>query len=151
MAAYRDAIDGERPTGRFPGSGREASGIYKNRDMAVSDDFLNFVADQLRSWGNVSVRRMFGGAGLYRDGRMFGLIADDVVYLKVDDSTRSDFVAAGSAPFNPYPEKAKTTVMSYYEVPPEVLENPVKLAQWAQRSHQIQDKAKPARRRRPTG
>ncbi len=54
--------------------------------MPVSDDFLNYVLDQLSAWGSVSVRRMFGGAGLYREGRMFGLIADDVVYLKVDDA-----------------------------------------------------------------
>ncbi len=52
--------------------------------MPVSDDFLNYVVDQLSHWGSVSVRRMFGGAGLYRERRMFGLIADDVVYLKVE-------------------------------------------------------------------
>lgn len=53
--------------------------------MAVSDDFLNYVLDQLSRWGHVTVRRMFGGAGLYRDGKMFGLIADDIAYLKADD------------------------------------------------------------------
>ena len=108
--------------------------------MAVSDDFVNFVVDQLSRWGPVSIRRMFGGAGLYRNGKMFGLIADDIAYLKVDDSNRDDFVKAGSSPFNPFPEKVKTTVMSYYEIPPEVLENPDELAQWAERSLAIQVK-----------
>jgi TfoX/Sxy family transcriptional regulator of competence genes len=88
---------------------------------------------------------MFGGAGLYCDGMMFGLIADDVAYLpsalrlrleeKADDSpsavsrsgrsnrNREDFIKArpteasggrtGSSPFNPYPDKVKTAVMSY--------------------------------------
>ncbi len=106
--------------------------------MAVSDSFINYVLDQLSLWGGVSVRRMFGGAGLYRDGRMFGLIADDVAYLKVDDSNRADFVKAGSFPFNPYPEKAKTTVMSYYTVPLEVLEDREELSRWARRSLAIQ-------------
>jgi len=110
--------------------------------MAVSNDFLNYVVDQLRGWGNVSVRRMFGGAGLYREGKMFGLVADDVAYLKVDDSNRADFVKAGSSPFNPYPEKGLTAVMSYYEIPPEVLENPAELSKWAQRSFDIQGKKK---------
>ncbi|MBI5385204.1 MAG: TfoX/Sxy family protein [Verrucomicrobia bacterium] len=120
--------------------------------MAVSDDFLNYVVDQLRPWGAVSVRRMFGGAGLYREGKMFGLIAEDVAYLKVDDSNRADFVKAGSAPFNPYPDKGKTTVMSYYEIPPEVLENPAELSQWAQRSFEIQGqkKEKPGKRHAKT-
>jgi DNA transformation protein and related proteins len=115
--------------------------------MAVSDDFSDYVVDQLRLWGPVSVRRMFGGAGLYRDDRMFGLIADDVAYLKLDDSNREDFVTAGSSPFTPYAEKGMTTVMSYYEIPPEVLENPAELSKWAQRSFEIQGKERPVRRR----
>ena len=90
--------------------------------MAVSDEFLDYVLDQLAGWGEVSAHRMFGGAGLYCDGAMFGLIADDVAYLKVDDSNREDFVKAGSSAFNPYPEKTKTYVMSYYEIPADVLE-----------------------------
>ena len=108
--------------------------------MAVSDDFMDFVLDQLSSWGDVRARRMFGGAGLYCEGKMFGLIADDVAYLKVDDSNREDFIKAGSSPFNPYPDKS--TVMSYYEIPPEVLENSEELSQWAQRSLDIQAKKK---------
>ena len=56
--------------------------------MSVSEAFLAYVLDQLSGWGGVSARKMFGGAGLYRDGKMFGLIADDVTYLKVDDANR---------------------------------------------------------------
>jgi DNA transformation protein len=111
--------------------------------MAVSDEFLDYIVDQLSMLGYVTVRRMFGGAGLYCEGRMFAVVADDVAYLKVDDSNREDFVQAGSAPFNPYPEKAKTTVMSYYEIPPDVLENRAVLAQWARRSLDIARAKKP--------
>ena len=64
--------------------------------MSVSDEFLEYILDQLSAWGDVTARKMFGGAGLYRDEKMFGLIADDVVYLKVDDSNREAFVQAGS-------------------------------------------------------
>ncbi len=102
--------------------------------MPISDEFVDYVIDQLSDWGEVSARKMFGGAGLYREGIMFGLIADDVAYLKVDDSNREDFAKAGSLPFNPYPDKVKATVMSYYEIPADVLENPDQLAAWAERS-----------------
>ncbi len=102
--------------------------------MAVSDEFVDYVIDQLAGWGEVIARRMFGGAGLYCQGVMFGLIADDVAYLKVDDSNRDDFLKTGSTPFNPYPDKAKSTVMSYYEIPVDVLEDPEQLAKWAERS-----------------
>jgi DNA transformation protein len=100
--------------------------------MAVSDEFVDYVVEQLSGWGEVSVRKMFGGAGLYREETMFAVVADDVAYLKVDDSNRDDFVRAGSAPFEPYPDKIKTTIRTYYEIPPEVLEDPDELARWAQ-------------------
>ena len=100
--------------------------------MAVSDEFLDYVIGQLAGWGEVSVRKMFGGAGLYCDGVMFGLIADDVAYLKVDDSNREDFIKAGSSAFNPYPKKAKTYEMSYYEIPADVLEDAELLGKWAE-------------------
>jgi len=106
--------------------------------MAVSDEFLTYVLEQFAEWGEVTARKMFGGAGLYRDGVMFGLIADDVVYLKVDDTNREDFIRAGSSPFKPYP--GKSTMMPYYEIPPDVLESPTLLAQWAERSRSIQRK-----------
>ena len=108
--------------------------------MAISEEFINYVIGQLDNWAEVSVRKMFGGAGLYCDGTMFGLIADDVAYLKVDDSNREDFVKTGSSAFNPYPEKTKAYVMSYYEIPVDVLESPEQLAEWAQRSLTIAKK-----------
>ncbi len=110
--------------------------------MAVSDEFLDYIIDQLAGWGEVSARKMFGGAGLYCYGAMFGLIADDVAYLKVDDSNRQDFVKAGSSAFNPYPEKNKSVVMSYYEIPADVLEDRELLGKWAERAMAAAQKKK---------
>lgn len=104
--------------------------------MAISNEFVEYVRDQLSEWGEVSVRRMFGGAGLYRFGKMFALVADDVVYLKVDETNREKYLAAGSEPLKPFPHRA--TVLSFYEVPPEVLESPEKFGQWAGESLSIQ-------------
>ena len=67
---------------------------------------------------------------------MFGLIADDVAYLKVDDSNREEFVKAGSSPFKPYSDKS--TTMSYYEIPPDILDDQDKLLKWAEKSLDIQ-------------
>jgi DNA transformation protein len=104
--------------------------------MKTSADFIEFVVDQLSSWRNVTARRMFGGAGLYCDDIMFGLVAGDTAYLKVDDTNREQFVLAGSRPFKPYRNKA--TTMSYYEIPPDVLENRSTLGAWAELSLRIQ-------------
>jgi DNA transformation protein len=97
--------------------------------MPVSDEYLTYVVEQLACVGQVLPRRMFGGAGLYCDGLFFGLVADDVLYFKVDDSNRADYEAAGMGPFQPYPDKR--SVMQYYEVPVDVLENPQTLREWA--------------------
>ena len=106
--------------------------------MAVADEFLTFVLDQLAGVGSVRSRRMFGGAGIYCRGVMFALIADDVLYLKVDDSNLADFEEAGTEPFRPYPEKvAKATVMSYYEVPADVLEGRDRLTSWVQKALRV--------------
>jgi len=87
--------------------------------MIVNNEFLEYVLDQLSSWGQVRAKRMFGGAGLYREGTMFGLIADNVAYLKVGSLNRDDFEKAGSHPFQPYP--GKKTTMPYWVIPTEVL------------------------------
>ncbi|BHH85326.1 TfoX/Sxy family protein [Desulforhopalus sp. 52FAK] len=108
--------------------------------MAVTKGFVDYVLDQLSKWGDVSVKRMFGGAGLYREEKMFALIADDVIYLKVDETNREKFVAAGSTPFKPFPQRP--TIMSYYEVPAEVLEDPEELMEWAGESLFIQKRRK---------
>ena len=104
--------------------------------MSVSADFLAYVLDQLEQLGGVSSRRMFGGAGLYRDEFFFGLIADDVLYLRVDDSNRADYSARGAAQFRPYADRPHLS-MSYYEAPVSVLEDARELVVWARRSVEV--------------
>jgi DNA transformation protein len=115
--------------------------------MAISSDFLAYVLDQLTAVGSVSSRRMFGGAGLYCDEFFFGLIADDVLYLRVNDSNRGDYTARGMAPFRPYADRPHLS-MSYFEVPADVLENSVELARWAQRSVAVAMSAPPSPKKR---
>lgn len=101
--------------------------------MTVSADFLAYVLDQLAQLGDVSSRRMFGGVGLYSDEFFFGLVADDTLYLRVDDSNRAEYTARAAAPFRPYADRPEVS-MSYYEAPAEVLEDARLLAEWARRS-----------------
>jgi DNA transformation protein len=97
--------------------------------MALSAEFVAYVTDQLAPLGEVSVRRMFGGAGLYCRGVMFALITEDTLYLKADHTNRPDFEALGAAPFKPFPNKAM--VMPYYEITADLLDNRELLAAWA--------------------
>ena len=98
--------------------------------MAVSDDYLTFVLDQLRrALPDVRAKRMFGGAGLYTGELIFGLVDDDLLYLKVDDETRPDFERRGLRPFQPFGEG--TATMQYYPLPEDVLEDPEELRRWS--------------------
>lgn len=110
--------------------------------MTVNADFLAYVLDQLAALAGVSSRRMFGGAGLYCDEFFFGLISDDTLYLRVDDSNRADYTTRGAAPFRPYADRPELS-MSYFEAPAEVLEDARLLAEWARRSVAVAQRSPP--------
>jgi DNA transformation protein and related proteins len=97
--------------------------------MPVSEEYLDYVVDQLACIGEVASKRMFGGVGLYHNELFFGLIAGDVLYFKVDDENRTMYDAAGSRPFQPYGDGSYS--MGYYEVPVDVLEDVDQLKLWA--------------------
>ena len=103
--------------------------------MAVSNDFLEYVLDQLAYAGEVIPRKMFGGVGLYLQDIFFALIADDILYFKVDDSNRQDYIASGTGPFRPFAEKSYT--MQYYEVPIGVLEDREAVSLWAGKALEV--------------
>src|SRR5262245_55066603 len=104
--------------------------------MSVSADFHSYVLEQLGLLRAVSLRRMFGGGGLYAEGLLCGLIDDDVLYLKVDDSNRADYTSRGMDAFRPFKDKPLYS-MTYYQVPVEVLEEPEELARWARKSCEV--------------
>jgi DNA transformation protein len=103
--------------------------------MSVSDEFLEYVRDQLRDLGDLRVKRMFGGAGLYCGETFFSILVDDRLYLKVDDSSRGDYEVRGLAPFSYSRKDGRVMVMrSYCPVPADVLEDPAALVQWARKA-----------------
>ncbi|MBR2631151.1 MAG: TfoX/Sxy family protein [Bacteroidaceae bacterium] len=50
--------------------------------MASSKDFVQYVAEQCAEAGEIVVKKMFGDYGIYCDGKIFGLICDDCLYVK---------------------------------------------------------------------
>ena len=102
--------------------------------MKTSNEFAAHSADLLATVGRVVARRMFGGYGLYCEGTMFALIADDVLYLKVDEANRGEFERAGATPFV-YEAKGRRTVMSYLSAPDQVLESREHAAPWARSAY----------------
>lgn len=113
--------------------------------MAISSGYRDYVIEQLGHHAAITAKSMFGGVGLYADGYFFALIADDRLYFKVDDATRSDFETAGTGPFRPYDDDR---AMNYYEVPVDVLEDVDELGMWVGKAVDVARRAKKGKRRR---
>ena len=116
--------------------------------MSVSESFKTYVLEQLgRVRPDIRPRAMFGGVGVYAGDRIFGLIDDDVVYLKVDDGNREAFEAAGMGPFQPFGPGGE--VMQYYELPEGMLDEPDLLRPWVEGAVDVALRAKG--RKKPAG
>ena len=116
--------------------------------MAVTEGFKDFVTELLGGVGPVTIRNMFGGAGVYADGVMFAIVVDDVLYLKADETSQRTFEAEGMAPFT-YRSGKGPVAMRNWEVPPRLLEEPEELASWAREA--IASPAQARQNRRESG
>ncbi len=112
-----------------------------------------FIRDLFAQFRPVTVRRMFSGAGIFADGLMFGLIVDDTIHLKVDETNIADFEREGSRPFA-YTRGRKSGrltrhALPYWRLPERLYDDPDELAVWAARSFAIAECKKLVPHRRP--
>ena len=95
----------------------------------MDDPFVEELLERLEPLGALRARRKFGGLGLYCDEVFLGLVADGVLYFRVDEESVGAFEVAGMEPFRPFEDKPP--MKAYWEVPLEVLERPQRLVEWA--------------------
>ena len=111
-----------------------------------------FIRDLFAQFRPVTMKRMFGGAGLYADGLMFALVFDGAIFLKVDDASIPEFEREGSAPFTYTRAKSKGRVgrasLSYWRLPERLYDDPDELAVWAARALAIAERKTLAQRSR---
>ena len=119
----------------------------------MGESFNSYLRDLFAELGPVSLRRMFGGQGLYHDGVIIGLVIGDELFLKTDEVTRNAFEQAGGEPFV-YQGKGKPVVMSYLSPPAEAMESAHSMKPWAQLAWEaaVRKRAggKPSQKRRAT-
>jgi len=111
-------------------------------------EFVEYLQEVFRLFGPVQLRKMFSGYGLYYDGAMFGLVAEDLLYLKADSTIAHYFEARGLEQFS-YTRADKLIKMSYYLAPEEIYEDQAEAAMWARRSFEVAfrtKKSKPDKR-----
>jgi DNA transformation protein and related proteins len=112
------------------------------------DSFKEFVLDQLSGLPDVRAKAMFGAHGIYCGENFFGILDEGRLFFKTDTTNKADYTARGMSAFT-YESKGKTLTMSYHEVPPEILEQPLELSLWARKAVAVaaQQKKKAAPRR----
>jgi DNA transformation protein len=105
-----------------------------DQKTSASSIAVEELQDNLASLGDIRLRNMFGGYGVFMEDTMFALVdSSGTVFFKVDDSNLSLYEDAGSE---------KHGRMPYYRVPGNVLGDEETLLKWAQISINVSKKAK---------
>ncbi|MHB2165872.1 TfoX/Sxy family protein [Alsobacter sp. R-9] len=105
--------------------------------------------------GPVSIRRMFGGFGVFVDGLMVAIEAGGTIFLKSGPASAARFDALGCEPFS-FMRAGRPMVTSYRRLPEAAFEDPDELRQWfgiarAAAMQAAQDEGGAKRRARPAG
>ena len=103
------------------------------------------IVEMFTAFGPVLVRRMFGGAGIYAEGRMFALLADGVIHLKAGEHTIPAFKQEGCKQFGYHTKDGKRALMSYWRLPERLYDDPDELARWARDALAVAQQAANAR------
>lgn len=101
-------------------------------DEAIRDIFAGL--------GPVTIKRMFGGKGIYHSGLIVGLEVDGEVLLKADKQSAPDFSGAGSTQWT-YDGKNKPVAMPYWSIPDEALDDPDELKRWTKKAFEAAKRA----------
>ena len=100
--------------------------------MVASNDFAEFLREQLAPLGRVTMRRMFGKTGVFCDGLMLAMVRDNTLYFRVDDDNRAVFKEAESFPPLNYEKKGGTIDLAFWRAPERLFDDPDELVTWAQ-------------------
>lgn len=118
--------------------------------MSNRSEFVTYLLEQLAPLGEVSAKSMFGGWGVYHEGRMFALVADDTLFIKVDDMNRADFERENLQPFRYDRTDREVAVMSYFQPPAAALDDRELLCTWARKGIEAAIRAAARKRTKPS-
>lgn len=94
-----------------------------SRDAILSADLLS---EKLSVIAGISTKKMFGGHGVFHEGKMFGIIdSKGNLFFKVNESNKADYEQKGAS---------QHSRMPYFSVPKQIFDNQEDLILWAQKS-----------------
>lgn len=120
--------------------------------MPVSPEYREFMEELFQPIGPIKTKSMFGVDGVFvtlPDGDvMFGLVANETLYLKVDDTSRADFEEQDKRPFVFETKNGKQDVASYYELPEALYDEPDAFTDWARKALDVALRARKPKKKR---
>jgi DNA transformation protein and related proteins len=103
--------------------------------MAVTAEDIAFITDHFAGVGEITVRKMMGGASIYADGTIFAMIGPgEQLFIKATGPLAEELAAAGSAQFLYTRKDGKEASMPYWTLPESALDDPEEAVSWAQKS-----------------
>ena len=85
--------------------------------------------EKLDGLDGISFKKMFGGHGVFHEGKMFGMVdSQGQCFLKSDDSVKADFESAGAQ---------RHGRMPYYTIPDDVMNDQDLLLTWVGKSIEV--------------
>jgi len=97
--------------------------------------FVQSLHEIFERLGRIETRRMFGGHGVWHEGRMIALVARDMLYLKADAESAAHFDRLNLPPFT-YERQGKAMPMSYRQAPADLFEDREEAALWGRRAYE---------------
>ena len=89
------------------------------------------IQDLFQSVGPVTVKRLFGGKGIYVDGMIIAVYLRDELMLKGDKEAAPLYEQAGSKQWTYTHRKSdKLVSMPYWPIPSEAFDDPDEAARW---------------------
>jgi DNA transformation protein len=113
----------------------------------MTPEYRAWLLELFAPLGSVSVRRVFGFWGLYLGETMFGLVADERIYLKADAAGRALFEREGSAALSYVAQNGERHITSYWEIPGRLIDEPEEVIVWARQAHGVALNAPTAKRK----
>jgi len=90
------------------------------------------IQDLFQSVGPVTIKRMFGGKGIYVDGMIIAVELRGELMLKGDKEAGALYEAAGSKQWTYVHRKTNSPVsMPYWPIPSEAFDDPDEAEKWA--------------------
>ena len=98
----------------------------------MDKEFVTWLEDIFAIVPDTTVKKMFGGVGMFRHGLMYALaMSDGRVALKADSDTTPAFQAENCDEWSYQRKDGKVTKMGYWYLPERLLEDPDELLEWS--------------------